>query len=350
MSGLRKAYAFADVLLVPKRSVLPSRAQADLSTRLTRGLTLRLPIVSASMDTVTEARMAIAVGRLGGIGVIHRFTTPAAQAKMVKQAKRAGVAVGASVGVRPAELERAERLAEAGADVLVVDIAHGHGDNMGEMLEELAARLPQAEVIAGNVASAEGVDFLARHRNVGGVKVGIGPGSSCTTRVVTGFGVPQLTAILECAAAARRHGLPIVADGGIDSGGALVKALAAGAATVMIGNLLAGTDESPGRVITRRGARYKAFRGMASAAARRSRAAKVDESPQLDTVSEEGVAGYVPYRGSAVAIVESLAAALRSGLSYGGARTIEELRENAEFLEITPAGLLESRPHDVVLG
>lgn len=349
MSGLRRAYAFADVLLVPKRSVLPSRAEADLSTRLTRRLALGLPIVSASMDTVTEARMAIALGRLGGIGVVHRFTTVEAQARMVREAKRAGVPVGASIGVRPAELERAERLAAAGADVLVVDVAHGHGDNMADMLEALAKRLPRAEVIAGNVATAEAVEFLAGHENVGGVKVGIGPGSSCTTRMVTGFGVPQLSAILECAAAARRHGLPIIADGGIDSGGALVKALAAGASSVMIGNLLAGTDEAPGRVITRGGKRYKAFRGMASGAARRSRATK-DESPQLDTVSEEGVAGHVPYRGSAVAAVEKLAADLRSGLSYGGARTIDELRENAEFLEITPAGLMESRPHDVVLG
>lgn len=343
-----RSYAFGDVLLVPKRSVLGSRADADVSTALTRRVRLAIPIVSASMDTVTEADMAIAMGRLGGLGVIHRFMPATHQAAAVRRAKRSDVLVGASIGVRATEMDRAERLIVAGVDVLVVDIAHGHSETMAAMLTALDLRFPDREVIAGNVATAAGVRFLARHPNVGAVKVGIGPGSACTTRIVTGFGVPQLSAVLECAAAAREHDLPLIADGGIDSGGTLVKAVAAGASSVMLGNLLAGTEEAPGRVERRGGRRVKAFRGMASGAARRARAFRADESPELDTVSEEGVNAFVPFRGPVRGVVEELVAALRSGLSYGGARTIAELQESAEFLEITPAGRQESGPHDVL--
>jgi IMP dehydrogenase len=257
--------------------------------------------------------------------------------------------VGAAVGVRAGYLERAALLVQAGADVLVVDIAHGHSDNAVEATRALHSEFPRVEIIVGNVATAGGTRDLIE-AGADAVKVGVGPGSICITRLVTGFGVPQLTAIAECAEAAAPFDVPIIADGGIRTSGDIVKALAAGASSVMLGSLLAGTDESPGVVVMRNNRRTKVSRGMASLGAtmeRPDRQPEEGEDPAWARVVAEGVEAAVPYRGAVDDLLAQLIGGLRSGLSYGGACTIRELRETAEFVQITPAGVQESGPHDV---
>ena len=263
---------------------------------------------------------------------------------------RGRLVVGVALGARLAEdLARGAACAEAGADVFVVDIAHGHSDHTLEMVRQLKKNFPTIPVIAGNVATAEGVRDLAE-AGADAVKVGIGAGSICITRVVTGFGVPQLTAISDCAEAGRTLGVPIIADGGVRNSGDLVKALAAGASTVMVGSMLAGTDESPGAPVVRDGRRYKVVRGMASLTANVDRKAldkgEVAEEDYADVVPE-GIEAIVPYRGAVKDILYQLVGGLRSGLSYAGAHSIEELWELAEFIRITPAGQQESGAHDV---
>lgn len=258
--------------------------------------------------------------------------------------------VGAAVGVREGFLERARMVLEVDADVIVVDIAHGHSDSAIDAVKVLRQEFGEIEIIAGNVATAEGTRDLIE-AGADAVKVGVGPGSICITRVVTGFGVPQFTAIGECAEVAHEYDVPIIADGGVRNSGDMVKALAAGASSVMLGSLLAGTRESPGVVITRNGRRYKVSRGMASLGAAMSRPARQyeneDEDPAWARMVAEGVEAAVPYRGSVRDMLHQLVGGLRSGLSYGGAMTIEDLQENAEFTPITSAGMRESKPHDV---
>jgi IMP dehydrogenase len=258
--------------------------------------------------------------------------------------------VAAAVGVRGDDLARAELCVAAGADVLVVDIAHGHSDHALRMVRALKQRYPRVDVVAGNVAAPDGVRALAE-AGADAVKVGVGSGSICITRIVTGFGVPQLTAILDCAVAARELEVPLIADGGVRNGGDLTKALAAGASAVMLGSLLAGTEESPGASVIRDGRRYKVVRGMASLTANVDRKA-LDKQGQLDDedwekVVPEGVEAVVPYRGNAADVLHQLVGGLRSGLSYAGAACIADLQTNAEFLRITPAAIRESGPHDV---
>lgn len=319
---------------------------ASLSSNLTSKIKLKIPVVSANMDTVTESSMAVAIGRLGGVGVIHRFNMPKIQAREVSKVKKENILVGSAIGIKEEDLDRAKMLLEAGSDFLVVDIAHGHSEQLGYFIIKLKKLLPLTQLIVGNVATAEGVQFLAS-LGVSAIKVGIGPGSACTTRIVTGFGVPQLSAILDCAAASKKYGLPIIADGGIDSSGALVKALAAGASTVMLGNLLAGTDEAPGKVVTREGKKYKMYRGMASTEANLDRYAKSGWDPVSYKSVSEGVSGLVPYKGPVARVIDMLMGGLRSGISYGGAQDILGLQKKAEFMEITPAGWRESLPHDL---
>ena len=258
--------------------------------------------------------------------------------------------VAAAIGVRLSDLKRAEACAAAGVDVLIVDIAHGHSDHAIGMVRELKKRFADVEVIAGNVATAQGVRDLAE-AGVDAVKVGVGSGSIFTTRIVTGFGVPQLTAIVDCAEAARALDLPLIADGGIRNGGDLTKALAAGADTAMVGSLFAGTEESPGASIVRDGQRFKVVRGMASLSANVERQAiekgNGAEPIEWEQVVPEGVEAVVPYRGSVADMLHQLVGGLRSGLSYAGATNIAELQQNAEFVTITPAGARESGSHDV---
>lgn len=479
-----KGLTFDDVLLVPKYSPISSRQDVDTSTWLTPTIRLQVPIVSANMDTVTEAPMAIAMARAGGIGIIHRFMTVEAQAKQVARVKRAEgfmvqdpyaidqeatiakartlmklhdvgglvvtnggdeliglitqrdillapddnapvgsvmtrpdqiitvgpdtsfeqartllhehrleklpvvnqkgklvglitaqdvvkqqkfpnatkdergrLRVGAAIGVRPNDMERAEALLAAGADLLVVDIAHGHADHCIRIVKALRQNFPGAQIVAGNVASRDGARDLAQ-AGADAIKVGVGPGSICTTRIVTGFGVPQLTAIMDSTEGLVETGrtLPIIADGGIKVSGDMVKALAAGASTVMIGGLFAGCEEAPGATVIRNGQKFKVVRGMASLGAAMGRKAvergeeeeeSAESQEDWDKVVPEGVEAVVPYRGQVNEMLYQLVGGLRSGLSYGGACTIEQLQANAEFIEITPAGIRESQPHDV---
>lgn len=476
-----KGLTFDDVLLMPRRSPFSSRQDVHTTTWLTPKIKLNIPIVSANMDTVTEARMAIAMAQAGGIGIIHRFMTIKQQVWQVEKVKRAeafvvedpytivqtatvaeakqlmgklGIGglvvidaegkfaglvtrrdiffaerrdtavneimtprsriisaapdvskeeahsllhkhrieklplldengelvglitakdlvnpqqfplatkdskgrlrVGAAIGVQTADLQRAAALLRAGVDVLVLDIAHGHADHCLNMVRTLRERFPEAQIVAGNVATAVGALELAE-AGADAIKVGIGPGSICTTRIVTGYGVPQLTAVSDSVSGLQEAGIdiPIIADGGIKTSGDMVKALAAGAATVMVGSLFAGCEEAPGAPVIRGGQKVKVVRGMASLGATMGRRAaeNVDESAESQEdwskVVAEGVEAVVPYRGHVRELLYQLIGGLRSGLSYGGARSIQELQETAEFIEITPAGIRESDSHDV---
>ena len=477
-----KALTFDDVLLIPKRSPIRSRGDVATTTRLTNSIQLGIPIISANMDTVTEAGMAMAMARVGGIGIIHRFMTIERHARQIEQVKRSEgfvvehpyaidreatiaqaqklmeqhdigglvvtnggdklvglvtqrdillaldaqaavssvmtlpdkivsatpettldearailhqhrleklpilaadgtlrglitaqdvikrqrypqaakdergrLRVGAAIGVGSNELKRAEAVLAAGADVLVLDIAHGHADHCIDMVQSLRRTFPQAQIVAGNVASADGARDLAE-AGADAIKVGIGPGSICTTRIVTGFGVPQLTAVLDSITGLQQAGIdiPVISDGGIKTSGDMVKALAAGADSVMIGSLFAGCEEAPGSPVIRDGQKVKVVRGMASlgAAMGRKEAERGDDESaesqeDWDKVVPEGVEAVVPYRGHIREILYQMVGGLRSGLSYGGARTIKELQENAEFVEISPAGIRESNSHDV---
>jgi IMP dehydrogenase len=273
-------------------------------------------------------------------------------AKFPKATKdmRGRLAVGAAVGVKGSELKRVERLLDAGADCIVVDIAHGDSKAEIEIIGQIRVNFPKTQIIGGNVATAEGTQRLI-DAGADAVKVGVGPGSICITRIVAGAGVPQLTAVMQCAAVARPQGIPIIADGGIRTSGDIVKALAAGASSVMIGSLLAGTDESPGMLMTRKGHRYKVSRGMASLQATLARKTREGEGEitreEIEDYVSEGVEAAVPYRGSAREMLKQLIGGLQSGMSYTNAHSIEELHEKAVLVRMTPVGLKESRPHDV---
>lgn len=472
----RTALTFDDVLLVPKYSEVHSRNAVSTATRITPEIQLNMPIVSSNMDTVTEAAMAIAMARAGGLGIIHRFLSIERQSAEVLRVKRAesyriddpvtvspesslqaaitvmresdcsglivvddqgrlagmlthrdldlaeeltgqvkdlmtpgtkvvsgppeispdearrllhqhrieklplvdshGVLkglitardilkgrlhphaskdqrgrlrVGAAVGVRSDDIDRAERLLQAGCDLLVVDIAHGHSNLAMEMVRSLANRFPGVQIMAGNVVTPEGVADLAQ-AGAHSIKVGVGSGSICTTRLVAGSGYPQLSALLECAEAARTHGVTLVSDGGTRTSGDLTKAIAAGAHCAMLGSLLAGTNEAPGASVVRDGRRFKVVRGMASLTANVGRK-EVDQGTVQDDewekVVPEGVEAVVPHRGPVKDILHLLVGGLRSGMTYSGARTLQELQDRAEFVRITGAGITESRHHDV---
>lgn len=475
----KRGLTFDDVLLVPKHSTIRSRKDVETSTVLVNGINLKIPIVSANMDTVTESPMAIAMAHEGGIGIIHRFMSIEQQLHEVKKVKRSEgfivenpitidpqetidaakkkmiesdigglmvtndkgrligiltsrdillapdlkapvesvmtteddlvvasmnepfdharlmlhkhrieklplvnsefqvvglitaqdiikmqmhpdatkdnkgrLRVGVAVGVRSDDHHRAKACIDAGADVLVVDVAHGHSNNTLNMVRQLKKSHPQVPVIAGNVATYEGVSDLV-NAGADAVKVGVGAGSICITRVVTGFGVPQLTAIAECAQAGQALGVPIIADGGIRTSGDIAKAIAAGASTVMAGSLLAGTEESPGAPVVRSGRRYKIIRGMASLTANVDRKG-IDNNDDLEPeeygeIVPEGVEAVVPYRGLVKDIIHQMVGGLRSGMSYAGAKTIPEYWDKAEFIRITAAGKQESGVHDVDL-
>ena len=474
---IREGLTFDDVLLVPKRSSIVTRSQTNLQTKLSRNITLNIPIISANMDTVTESAMAVAMAREGGIGIIHRFLTISEQVNEVLKVKRSGSViienpyfikpdqsvreaisymkekevsgllvtdsdaklvgiltsrdivfesestklvedvmtsdvvtakpgigvseakkilqenrieklplvdekgivkglitskdimntdnypaaskdkkgrplVGSAVGVRGDFMERTEALLEAGADVIVVDIAHGHSDNAINTVRLIKKAFPTSELIAGNVATAQGAEDLIK-AGVDAVKVGVGSGSICITRVITGSGVPQLTAVLDCAKIGKKYDIPIVSDGGVRTSGDATKALAAGASTVMVGGMLGGTDESPGSPVMKNGKRFKIYRGMASFYASLGRKSKetgsVSISEDLNDYVAEGVEAMVPYKGSVTDIIKQMTGGIRSGLSYCGANTIQQMQENAEFMKMSGAGFAESQPHDVDL-
>ncbi len=473
---IREGVTFDDVLLVPKYSKITSRSDTDLSTKLSRNISLNIPLISANMDTVTESSMAVTVAREGGIGIIHRFLTIQQQVNEVLKVKRSGSIiienpytinseltikdafsimnekqvsgllvtdsnskiigilterdvlfespdssklvkelmtkdvvtaklgvdleqvkeilkhnrieklpivddnnyvkglitsqdisnlekypnaskdkkgrplVGSAVGVKGDFMERSEALINAGADVLVVDIAHGHSENAINTVKNIKKAFPDCELIAGNVATAKGTEDLIK-AGVDAVKVGVGSGSICITRVITGSGVPQLTAVFDCAEVGNDHGIPIISDGGTRNSGDATKALAAGASSIMVGSILGGTDESPGSTITKNGKRFKIYRGMASLAASMGRRSKetgtFELADDLNDYVAEGVEAMVPYKGSVTEIITQITGGIRSGLSYCGASNIKQMQENAEFIKISRAGFAESQSHDV---
>jgi IMP dehydrogenase len=345
---VKEGLAFDDVLLIPARSdILPT--QVSTRSRLTNELALDIPILSAAMDTVTDASLAIALGSLGGLGVIHRNFSVAEQVEEIRRAKEAGVKVGAAVGVAGDADERAAALVAAGADVIVVDTAHGHSAAVIRMVEKVKAR-HRVQVIAGNVATAPGAEELIA-AGADCVKVGMGPGAICTTRIVAGAGMPQITAIFDCATVADKAGIPICADGGIQHSGDIAKAIGAGASTVMLGGLIAGVDEAPGELVQTSEGRFKAYRGMGSLGAMEARRSR-DRYGQSDVgefskLVPEGVEGRVHAQGPLAPLVHQLVGGLRAGMGYTGTATIEELRTKARFVRISGAGLRESHPHDI---
>ena len=338
---LREGLSYGDVLVVPQRSPVDSRSDVDLTTNLTPGLELDAPVLSAPMDTVTETATAVALDAVGGLGVIHRFASVDEQATMVRRASEAGAQVSAAVGIDEDYLARAEAVLDAGADCVVVDVAHGH---MEWCLDAVATVDHEfdAEIVAGNVVTPAGVEDLAA-AGADGVKVGVGPGSHCTTRKVTGAGMPQLTAVDDCADAAADLDVCIVADGGIRTSGDAVKALLAGADTVMLGSFFAGTDEAPGAVVEFDGGRYKRSRGMSTTAANEARTDKRDNGPGAD----EGVEGLTPYTGPLDPKTTEFLWGIRSGLSYCGGHTLDEARARAEFVRVSPSAAEREGAHGV---
>ena len=364
----KEGITFDDVLLIPAEShVLPN--EVDLSTQLAPNLKLNIPLISAGMDTVTEGRMAAAMAKMGGLGVVHKNLSIQAQADEVRLAKNTPVTaedthaavdkdgkllVAAAVGVTSDTFERAEALFEAGADAIVIDTAHGHSAGVLRKIKEIRDHFPHNTLIAGNVATAEGTRALFE-AGVDVVKVGIGPGSICTTRVVAGVGVPQLTAIYDAADVAREFGKPIIADGGIKYSGDVVKALAAGGNAVMLGSMLSGTEEAPGDVQQGSDGRLvKSYRGMGSVGAMSQQHGSSDRYFQggvneANKLVPEGVEAVVSYKGTVSNVVYQILGGLRSGMGYCGAENIDKLIETAQFVRISNAGLRESHPHDVMM-
>jgi IMP dehydrogenase len=345
---------YDDVLLLPDASnVVPS--EVSTKTALTRNISIDIPLISSAMDTVTESQMAIAMAQSGGIGIIHRNLSITDQVAHVNMVKKLTLIVGAAVGVGDDGFARAQALIEAGVDVLVVDTAHGHHRAVLESIERIKKSYPDQEIIGGNIATRAGAQALI-NAGADAVKVGVGPGSICTTRVVAGVGVPQVTAIMEAAKACQKSDVPLIADGGLQYSGDIAKAIVSGADCVMLGSLLAGCDESPGELIEIAGRKFKSYRGMGSLAAMQSRGEQrsysKDRYMQDDVLSEdklvpEGIEGKVGYKGPVADTVHQLVGGLRSGMGYAGAATIRDLKIDGRLIQITFAGLQESHPHDV---
>lgn len=361
----KKGLTFDDVLLIPAEShVLPN--EVDLSTQLADNIKLNIPLISAGMDTVTEGAMAIAMALQGGLGVVHKNMSIQAQASEVANVKSVVVPsnatkaavddqnrllCAAAVGVTSDTFERAEALLEAGADAIVIDTAHGHSAGVLRKIKEFREHFPKRTLIAGNVATGDATRALF-DAGVDVVKVGIGPGSICTTRIVAGVGVPQITAIYDAASAAREYHKPIIADGGIKYSGDVVKALAAGGNAVMLGSMLSGTTEAPGDIFEDNGKKYKRYRGMGSVGAMAQAHGSSDRYFQggvneANKLVPEGIEARVEYKGDVSDVVFQIDGGLRSGMGYCGAANIPELIEKAQFVQITNAGLRESHPHDV---
>lgn len=331
-----KGLTFDDVLIVPSKSDIRSRKDPDLTSKLTKTKSISLPIISANMDTVTEAGMAMAMNNLGGLGIIHRFMSIENQVREVEAVKESGARIlSASIGVNDDFKVRAQALIKAGVNVMTIDIAHGHSVQMIETMKWLKDTAPQVEIIAGNMATPDAAEDLIK-AGADAIKVGIGPGSMCTTSVITGCGVPQLTAISLCAEVANHFGVPIIADGGMRTSGDVVKAFAAGASTVMLGSMLSGTIETPGEIKNGR----KQYRGMASKSAQVSWRGGVPEG-----MAPEGESTLVNVKGHVRDVVLEIAGGIRSGMSYINANTVAEIPEKAKFMEMSFQGILESRAH-----
>ncbi|UVE52404.1 guanosine monophosphate reductase (plasmid) [Haloferax larsenii] len=338
---IRTGLSYGDVLLVPQRSPVDSRSDVDLSTNVTPNLRLDTPLVSAAMDTVTEDELAAELSNLGGMGVIHRFLTIDEQSQQVRSVAERGGTVAGAVGINEDYLERTEALVNAGADAVVMDIAHGHMERCLDAVSAIDDEF-DIEIVAGNVVTPAAVEDLYE-AGAGCVKVGVGPGSHCTTRKVAGAGYPQLTAVSDCADRAHELGIHVMADGGIRTSGDAAKALMAGADTVMMGSFFAGTDEAPGRVVEVDGKVYKQSRGMASTEAADDRGDK-----ESDVAAGEGIEALTPYDGPLAPLVEEFLGGIRSGVSYCGGHTISAAREKAEFVRVAASAKKREGAHGVV--
>tara|TARA_B110001454_G_scaffold6543_1_gene6114 strand:+ start:15 stop:1091 length:1077 start_codon:yes stop_codon:yes gene_type:complete len=349
MVPIKEALTFDDVTMVPKYSeVLPS--EVNTSTQLSKNLSLKIPLLTSAMDTVTESKMAIAVAKAGGIGVIHRNLDIKKQIEEIKKVKKQKLLVGAAVGAGPLEHKRAEAILKEKVDLIVVDTAHGHSKKVGEIIKIIKRKkTSKTTLCAGNIATAEAAKFLIK-LGVDVVKVGIGPGSICTTRLVAGIGVPQLSAILEVKKGVKNNKTKIISDGGIKYSGDIAKALAAGADAVMIGSLFAGAMETPGKLIKKNGKLYKSFRGMGSVGAMNKGSADRYSQIKQKDISKyvpEGVEGFVKFKGDVVNIIYKLIGGLKSSMGYLGAKKVIKLRNKTNFIKITKAGFYESMVHNV---
>ena len=338
-----KGLTFDDVLLVPRHSEISSRRNTELKSQITKNFSFEVPIITANMDTVTGPEMACKMAELGGLGSLHRFVTTEEQVEMVKTIRKhhdeKGIKtpIAASIGVKEEGMKRGDALVDAGVQIITLDIAHGDSIMMMEVLEYMKKTHPHVDIIAGNVATGEAT---ARLINAGAdaVKCGIGPGSMCTTRIITGHGVPQLTAIALCVSEASKHGIPVIADGGIKNSGDMVKALCAGASSIMVGSLVSGTLETPGEL---KGGK-KLYRGMASKSAQVSWRGDLPQG-----MAAEGEATFISCKGSVEDVIHELAGGIRSGMTYLGAATVPEMTELGLFMEMSASGMSESRPHGV---
>ncbi len=349
MDPIKEALTFDDVTLAPKYSeILPS--DVDTSIKLTENLKLKIPLLSSAMDTVTESKMAIAIAKAGGIGIIHRNLDIKNQVQEIKKVKKHKLIVGAAVGAGPKEFQRAEKLLKENLDMIVVDTAHGHTKKVSEIIKFIKKiKKKKTALCAGNIATPDAAKFLLK-LGVDVLKVGIGPGSICTTRLVAGIGVPQLSAILSVRNGIKNKNVKIISDGGIKYSGDLAKAFAAGADAVMIGSLFAGSDEAPGKLIKRNGKLFKSFRGMGSVGAmNKGSADRYFQSKQKDMTKyvPEGVEGFAKYKGDVASIINKLVGGLRSSMGYLGSKQIKFLRDKPKFVKITKAGFYESMVHNV---
>ena len=349
MAPIKEALTFDDVTLAPKYSeILPSEVNTDIE--LTKKLKLKIPLLSSAMDTVTESRMAIAMAKAGGIGVIHRNLDIKNQILEIKKVKKLKLLVGAAVGAGPNEFDRAKAILKEGVDLIVVDTAHGHTKKVGEIVKFIKKiKNNKIALCAGNIATPDAAKFLIK-LGVDIIKVGIGPGSICTTRLVAGIGVPQLSAILSVRNGLKNRNIKIISDGGIKYSGDLAKAFAAGADAVMIGSLFAGTDETPGKLIKKNGKIFKSFRGMGSVGAmNKGSADRYFQKKQKDTSKyvPEGVEGFARYKGDVGSIIYKLIGGLKSSMGYLGTNNIVKLRIKPNFVKITKAGFYESMVHNV---
>ena len=349
MGPIKEALTFDDVLLTPNYSnILPS--EVSTSTSLSNNINLKIPLISSAMDTVTESKMAISIAKAGGLGIIHRNLEIKKQIIEIKKVKSKKLLIGAAVGAGVVEIKRAEALLKENIDMIVVDTAHGHTKKVAEIIMKIRKIKPKKTVLcAGNIATAEAAKFLVS-LGVDIIKVGIGPGSICTTRLVAGIGMPQLSAILTVRKGLGNKKTKIIADGGIKFSGDIPKALAAGADAVMIGSLFAGTNEAPGKILKRNGKYFKSFRGMGSIGAmNKGSADRYFQVKQIDNSKyvPEGVEGLVKYKGSVDKILFQLVGGLKSSMGYLGRKKVKDLRKKAKFVKITKAGFYESMVHNI---
>ena len=348
MDAIKDSLTFDDVTLIPQySSILPS--ETITYTKLAHNLDLQIPLMSSAMDTVTESKMAIALSKSGGIGIIHRNLSIEKQVQEVKKVKKNNFLVGAAIGVNSKDIERADELSKAKVDMIIIDTAHGHTQKVLFMIKKIKKKLKKCVLCAGNIATGKAAKFLA-DSGVDIVKVGIGPGSICTTRLVTGIGVPQLSAVLQVKKALKNYKTRIISDGGIKFSGDIAKAIAAGADAVMIGSLFSGTTESPGKIFKQKGKLFKNFRGMGSVGAMSIGSADRYYQKKIKNVSKyvpEGVEGIVKFKGPVNKIIYNLIGGLKSSMGYLGAKTIKDLQKKGEFVKITKAGFYESMVHNI---